>query len=238
MHIRSNVAALVTVMVAGLALSSPAAAGGNIHIDTDGWVDSPFTLCNLGDPCSGTSLGMTVDGVNRLYIYAGGIVGFGAPLGGDLLHGLADITGGDYFAPSFGVTPKQMVLSTNAGSRSLRLVTYVDFTPSVFELFFGGAGPHFETVSFGYGRFEDCVAGLAGCGFAADGQAGYKLDGKTVDFGVGSLPFGFGLTLPLGAKAGVPEPSLWLTLLAGFGGLGVALRRSRKALRALGTQPA
>jgi hypothetical protein len=47
--------------------------------------------------------------------------------------------------------------------------------------------------------------------------------------GKGGLPAGFGERLDNGdISLGIPEPATWLTMLLGFGGLGIAMRNRRK----------
>lgn len=57
--------------------------------------------------------------------------------------------------------------------------------------------------------------------FTQPNNAGYESDNHTVGFW---QDHGGGTVIP-----GVPEPSTWLTMIAGFGLVGVALRRSKQA---------
>lgn len=77
-------------------------AQAGIQIDNRGDPSPPVDLCNLGQSCAGVSLGLTVNGVDRVYVYREGVVGFGAQLSGSIAGGLESLTGGDYFAPTFG----------------------------------------------------------------------------------------------------------------------------------------
>jgi hypothetical protein len=68
-------------------------------------------------------------------------------------------------------------------------------------------------------------AGIASIHFAHDGVA--ATDGG---MGIDNLQIGSAPTPPGGGGGAVPEPSAWALMLLGFGGLGGALRRSRRML--------
>jgi hypothetical protein len=57
---------------------------------------------------------------------------------------------------------------------------------------------------------------------------GFALTDGTVGFGLNRQGVADNVTTELGAQGAVPEPGTWALMIAGFGGAGAALRRSRR----------
>jgi hypothetical protein len=245
MRIRNAIAALAGALALGTAVS--ARAGGDIQIDTDlAFPPHPTALCTLGSPCAGINYGLTIDGVNTLYLYQEGVIGFGAQLSGSVAGGLASLTGGDYLALAFGAPVQSATYTemiTNFSGAGPGVVFINLFTKDASNVFgflqlnihnnaYNSVGQltgnNTATLSFRYGQFGCGFAIGGACGFDANSDAGYKVDGMTTDYGVGTLPYNqVSLTLPLGPHPGVPEPGVWMLLVGGLGMAGAALRRAR-----------
>ncbi|WP_309604050.1 PEPxxWA-CTERM sorting domain-containing protein [Phenylobacterium sp.] len=240
-----GLAACASLLAAGSAMAS----GGGIRTDEDFTDSFSFpTLCTLGAACSPTSLGFSVNGSSSIYLYREGIIGLGASLTGGATLGSVV---GDYVAPAFGATAsssRKQFRNAHYEATHQPGITLINFDTTdpggdkgVYQVAFfnnnvassplGGyvTGNRTVTISFGYGRFVDCSALPATCGFTPLSQAGWRVGKVKQLFDVGKLPSP-NLTLPMAKPStGTPEPATWAMLVTGFGLVGLAARRRRVA---------
>lgn len=88
-----------------------------------------------------------------------------------------------------------------------------------------GSGGGFGGSGFGGGGVGGGFGGGVGGGFGGGGGVG-TLPPPSV-----TLPIDGGGVPPVDVVSAVPEPTTWVTMIIGFGAIGVALRRSRRRLR-------
>ncbi|HEY2358008.1 MAG TPA: PEPxxWA-CTERM sorting domain-containing protein [Phenylobacterium sp.] len=243
---------------AALALiSSAARASGDVQIDSPiGGQTSPFTLCQLGQSCTGFDMGFNValnngGSFNKIYVYRDGVIGLGQALPvGATLGNLASL--GDYYAAvgfedlsptspdlagvltdpnDVGVT-----VSRNGGTDHGLPAGTVD--EILVDYFIGDwhtqAGYHgMMQVRFATHQYGSISPSLPTISLLHGTPAGGQMMGVTwTDPSV--FPDGLvGLSLgPDAESPGLPEPATWALMISGFGLAGVALRRRGRPIPA------
>ena len=229
---------LAGALAAGLALLPPSAAlARGVVIDGPSGSDSWTTLgslCAYGGSCAGTSLGFNINVghglTDRIYIYDNGLVSIGSPItpGVDPVASLSDLPGQDIFTPFLSVTDTGLPADRIPRGSDEFEATFMandenlGFNqPAAFDIKpLAGGNIGAFTLSFYYG---DVAFGPPDF---YRGVAGYQFGGTSDEQNVGgddvSIDFDFGVP-----PAVVPEPSVWVLTIVGFGLLGAALRRRR-----------
>jgi len=238
-------AAIVSMLVAALSVAGPAMAGRGIQVDDPNTPPIGFTPCTLGvTGCVGINAfsdefagRFSAAGDTTLYVYKEGVVSFGAelPSGASLAGGTASLGTGNWFAPSFGAPIDVQVFHDPIADGQYR-INWSNGGDPLFQVFI------FDDI------FDDPATAIIGLN--GEVQPGSVIAYNYTPFGWDPPP---GFTPPtidptvdpifldqpssfnigLGPSLGTPEPATWAMMVLGFGALGAALRRRRRADAAL-----
>jgi hypothetical protein len=174
-----------------------------------GLVGQAYTLRVAYD----TSLGSFEPDSNELQIF---VVGANSPFLSETLR----VNGVDHF---FGpATAGELMTAPHEFAPTEFAINFADSTTTNdgFSVDYSGAHVPFN--------FRDPFTDTDGCAHCAGIQLfadGLQTNGQ---MSVTSFAVAFGVTLPGSPTPGVPEPASWALMMRGFGGLGAALRASRR----------
>lgn len=230
-----------SVALAATLSFSGAAHASRIAIDNSA---SPFTACSIAGPCSATPIPITANfgfgAFSSLYIYSNGLVSIGAQIApGANLTSLSSI-GGNVFTAGYapGMTLANLQIQDPTPSATFdfpgRPVARVRYTasfgsvvdmPMGFSIFDLGSGSY--ALQFNHGdpfnlASTPDIASNAYLGYAF-GASSLQLNGAPLQASV-RLEATFRYFFPAAVPT-VPEPSSWIMMIAGFGLLGVGIRR-------------
>jgi len=206
---------LITALAAAatIALASPAEAAATLQ------------LCTSGASCVSGTTNVNLDSFNAPG--AGtvtGTVGIGGPIVQFQSHGgstlLETNTGAATIFTASGALLNQLTFTLLSGSFTAAEFNLLSGDPTSFDVVLTALGGGTATIHVDNANGSNIFDIIAGAGesytsasFSTTSPAGFTTFKQ--------------LRLVL-APGGVPEPSTWAMMLLGFGGIGFAMRRSRK----------
>jgi hypothetical protein len=206
---------------AAMSLATPAVAIPTVNPDVSGTPDSYqiFGIKSTGNPVYGSSPNNT--NIPNVRFDANAVTNM------DITDGFAQIT-------DAGSTPlwTQLIINPDLNFTDMKFaISLTGGTGSVLVYYLLAGGP---TSDGNYPiNYTQCLT----CTITADGSdKNFELSGASFN-GVMFQVVGQGLTFnrfkqmsyePTGGVRAVPEPATWALMLLGFGGMGMALRRSRR----------
>jgi hypothetical protein len=185
-------------------------------------------LCTSGASCvSGTTnvnLG-TFDAPGSLTVT--GNVGIGGPqVNFTSTNGLLETnTGAATIFTASGSLLTQLTFTLVTGSFTAAEFNLENGDPTSFDILLSAVGGGSQTIHIDNAHGSNIFDIIAGAGESYTSASFSTTSGGFNDFKQ--------LRLVLGTPAAVPEPGTWALMLLGFGGIGVAMRRSRKQTAAL-----
>lgn len=232
---------LVALAFAGaIGLAGQANAGRGLQVDDPNTPPLAFTPCALGvSGCAGIGISspefagkFSANGDTTIYIYQEGVVSFGAelPTTASLPGGPASFGSGNWFAPSFGAAlpveafhdpeaPGQYRINWESGSVPIfQLFIFDDTFNNLAEIGLNGDVQPGSVIAYNYTPFD----WVPPPGFIPGG----------VDPTIDAIPLDVPGSFNAGGGTGsvTPEPASWALMIGGFGMVGAAVRRRRRAM--------